>query len=105
MFLAGAAEYDRRRPNFADQDFLFVVGLFVVGVVFHGPKVKVFLGAAAMVFVRVRCEESINERPSLTVALDAVAQVLSYVAGIIVGIVGGGPNVAIDEDGCSGFVS
>ena len=64
-----------------------------------------FLGAAAMVCVRMSIKESINERSSFAVSLYTVAKILRYVTGVIVGIIGGRSNVAVNKNGRSGLVS
>ena len=66
---------------------------------------KMLLGAAAMVCVRMSIKESFNKGSALAVAFDAIPKILRYIAGVIVGVIGGRPNVSINKDGCSGLVS
>jgi len=49
---------------------------------------KVLLGAAAMVCVRMSIKESIHKGSALAVAFDAIPKILRYIAGVIAGVIG-----------------
>lgn len=97
--LAGAAEDDWRGPQLADDDAFFGVGLLVIGVIRQRAEVEVRLQPGAMVFVRVTEQEGVYVGPTQGVARQPFPQVRGNVAGVVVGIVSGDPDVGVDEDG------
>ncbi|WP_189521625.1 MULTISPECIES: hypothetical protein [unclassified Mesorhizobium] len=51
-----------------------------------------------VVGIRVREQEGVDVEPALVVAGEAPLEILGNVVGVVLGIVGGGADVDVDED-------
>ena len=87
-----APKHDGRRPHFADQDL--VVSLDpVIG----RPEVEVLRQTTDMVLVRMGVEKTIDEEPTLFVALQLLAQQAHDVGRVVIRVVGTLADVDIDQ--------